>query len=193
MIHFQILLDQWAAKNNIGVPFFFRDFDTTGNRRKDNNLQSKTKIPLNNGSFIIPDGLFTLEGTNSPQGRELYLFEMYDGHDSGRVIKKLKRHGQAIGLGSPSIQFGFQKAHRVIVLFEHESLKQAVIKRAKALPFFSQITDYFLLKSLEELRLETFFEGWKNLKGECRGLFFGKYGREKLLVRERTDFGNRVL
>ncbi len=45
---------------------------------------------------------------------------MYDGDDSGRVIRKLKKHGQAIGLGSPSIQYGFQKAHLVVVIFEKE-------------------------------------------------------------------------
>lgn len=105
MILFQIMLDQWASQNEIDVPFFYRDFDTIGNNRKDKNLQSKAKIQLDNKSFILPDAVFSLEGTPTTFDKELYLFEMYDGDDSGRVIKKLKRHGQAIGLGSPSIQF----------------------------------------------------------------------------------------
>lgn len=137
---------------------------------------------LNEKNFIIPDAIFTLQGTNSPTGKELFLFEMYDGEDSGWVIRKLKRHGQAIGLGSPSLQFGFQKAHRVIVVFERESLKQAVIKRAKGMPFFSQIMDYFLLKSLDELKSGSFFEGWWSLKGRRKGLFLFKNSFEKQLT-----------
>ncbi len=104
-ILFQILLDKRALSNGMTVTFFYRDFDKQGNNRSDKNLESLTKIPLVDTDFFIPDGIFQLEGTPTVQGKELYLFEMYNGESTKRVVQQLKKHGQAIGLGSPSIKF----------------------------------------------------------------------------------------
>ena len=189
-IYLQILLDQRAANNGIGVSFFFRDFDKNGNNRTGKNLESKTKIPLAGKQFFIPDGIFQLEGTPTPHKKELYLFEMYNGDDTKRVVQQLKKHGQAIGLGTPSIKFGLHKAHRVLAVFEKEGNMKAVLKRVSQMPYFSQISDYFLFKSLEELDSGNFFEGWWNLEGEKRGLYANIYKHEKSFIPQK--YSSRV-
>ena len=166
-IDFHIQLYHWTQESGIELDFFDTYFDKSGNNRKDKNLRAKTKIDLDTDNYIIPDGAFTL---STEGGKFLYLFEMYDGKDTKRVVGQLKKHAQAIAMGSPSIKYGFaNKSNRVLSVFEHESIKDAVVGRLQREQVFRNMPNHFLFKSLAEMNAQRMHENWRNLKGEVVG------------------------
>ncbi len=162
-IDFQIALYQWSEKSKFEVLFFDTYFDKTGNNRTDKNLRAKTKIDLPDNNYLIPDANFLL---NTAEGYKLFLFEMYNGKDTKRVLDQLRKHAQCIELGSPSEKYNLEIGHGVVALFEFESIEKAVIDRLKNQSYYEDVKDYFLFKNLNNLAVDTFFRDWKNVKGE---------------------------
>ena len=64
-------------------------------------------------------------------------------------------------------KYNLQKNNRVVIVFEFEQVKDAVIKKAKEDSSFTQFKGFFLLKS--NSHIEAFFSGWENLYGESCG------------------------
>ncbi len=56
------------------------------------------------------------------------------------------------------------------------------------MPFFSQILDFFLLKSLEDLDVQPVFDGWVNLKGEHSTLFSRKIQKRILFTTKSKKY-----
>lgn len=98
--------------------------------------------------------------------RSLYLLEMYDGKDTKRVMEQIRKHAEAIGLGTPSRKYGLQKSHRVLCVFEFESNKNAVLERMQADKVLSEMTNHFLLKTLGNAQPLNFRDRWQNINGE---------------------------
>jgi len=163
-IDFQISVYQWAKEQERGtyVDFFDCYFDKVGNNRMAANLQAKNKIPLENDEYIIPDGIFLL---HTPKRPFLFLFEMYDGKDTKRVFQQVKKHVSAIALGSPSEKYTHPFAHRVVMVFEFESMKDAFLERTRRDPYFSEVSPCFRCKSIEGVQ-QDFSSGWETLTGE---------------------------
>lgn len=161
-IDYQIALYKWSETVDFEVEFFDTYFDKIGNNRRDKNSQSKNKVFIGEELYIIPDGVYMLKKETE---RHLHLFEMYDGKDTKRVLKQLVKHGMAYQLGSPSTKYEIQKAHRTVLVFEYESIKQAVIHRAKEDDYFTDISKFFKLHSLEKMT-DDFSSGWVNLHGQ---------------------------
>lgn len=158
-----IYLYQFAEKEGLEVEFFDTYFDTTGNNRTDKNLQHKNKIHLDSLNFIIPDGVFVLKGEAR---RRLFLLEVYNGKGTKRVLSQMEKHAYAIGKGSPSQKYAFDKGHRVLSVFEFDSIKTATIIRMQQENLFAELKDHFLFKSLETLNPDTFYSDWQNMGGE---------------------------
>jgi hypothetical protein len=95
----------------------------------------------------------------------LFLFEMYDGKDTKRVYEQVKKHVRAIVLGSPNEKYNHTFAHRVLLLFEFENMKNAFLERTRNNPYFDEVSPCFKCKSIEGINQE-FFQNWQNLKGE---------------------------
>jgi len=113
-----------------------------------------------------------LDGT--PKGKELYILEYYNNKDTIYICDQLRKHALALGIGSPSIKYGLdkeQKSHRVIAVFQHESIMNAVIKRLNGNVLFSKLTNFYLLKSITDISSTSFFTAWKSLKRESKSLF----------------------
>lgn len=158
-----IYLYQFAEKEELEVEFFDTYFDTTGNNRTDKNLQHKNKIHLDALNFIIPDGIFVLK---SDSRRRLFLLEVYNGKGTKRVLTQMQKHAYAIGQGSPSQKYTFDKGHRVLSVFEFDSIKTATIARMQQANLFAELKNHFLFKSLETLTPEDFHRNWQNMNGE---------------------------
>jgi hypothetical protein len=161
-IDYQISLYLWAEKQGFEVVFFDTYFDKIGNNRRDKNSQAKNKIFIGEDLYMIPDGIYFLQDSSEKQ---LHLFEMYDGKDTKRVMQQLEKHGLAYELGSPSTKYDISKAHRTILVFEFDSIKQAVIKRAKEDEYFADISRFFRLNSLEQTK-DNLADNWVTLRGE---------------------------
>lgn len=149
------------------VEFFDTYFDKVGNNRRDGNLHAKNKIDLTGDGYIIPDGVFVLR---MQEFRFLYLLEMYDGRDTKRVMEQIRKHAEAIGLGTPSRKYGLQKSHRVLCVFEFESNKNAVLERMQADKALAELTNHFLLKTLGSVQPHNFRDRWQNIQGELVSL-----------------------
>jgi hypothetical protein len=168
-INFQIAFYQWAEQQERAthIDFFDCYFDKIGNNRTNANLQAKNKILIGDDDYIIPDGVCMVQTTERAY---LFLFEMYDGKDTKRVFEQVKKHVKALALGTASEKYNYQFAHRVVLVFEHESMKQALIERTKNNPYFSEVAICFRCKSIEGVETD-FFRGWETLTGESTGLF----------------------
>ncbi|WP_045113463.1 hypothetical protein [Microscilla marina] len=164
-----IRASNWAKESGIEVLFFDRYFDKVGNNRIDKNMRAKTKINLKNKQYLIADGVLMILLPDGAQ--ELYCLEMYDGKDTLRTLKQLKKHVEAIEIGSVSEQYGLPYAHRVLCVFEHEGLQKAVIKRANQESEFTNVKEFFLTKTLQSVLEQPFDKGWVNLLGEEVGVY----------------------
>ena len=162
-IDIHIALFQYLENKAIQIHRFYAYFDKAGNNRTAHNLEAKTKIPLGENQFFMPDGVMvTIDET---EDRNLYLIEMYNGKDTLRTLQQLAKHSKAIALGTPAQKFGIRKNPAILCVFEYESSKQAVIKRLQSNERFSPIADFFFFASLEDLQ-KNFVHSWYNLKGQ---------------------------
>jgi hypothetical protein len=165
-IDFQIALYKHIEeKEDFRVDFFDCYFDKVGNNRTSGNLEAKNKILIGEDDYIIPDAIFMLSNT---ERKFLFLFEMYDGKDTKRVFEQVRKHARATALGSPSEKYNHQNAHRIILLFEFERMKNAFLERTKNSKYFNDVAALFRCKSIEGMN-EDFYRGWQTLKGESVG------------------------
>jgi len=170
----EIAMNLWAeSRPYLEAPFCTRYFDTEGNNRRSKNLRSKNKFALKGKArFLIPDMVFQIRDNRSKQ-ESLFVLEMYNGHNAMRTTEQLKKHVEAIELGSISDAFGVNYSHQVLVVCEHQVLQEAVIGRIKENSIFTNVKDYFLFKTFTEVKSQPtrFGENWLNLKGEMVSLF----------------------
>lgn len=168
-IDFHISLQQWADKNEVEVVFFDTYFDKTGNNRKNANLKTKTKVSLSKEKFFIPDGVFMLELSDGE--RELYCLEVHNGKNTKKLMGQLTNHLYLLTSGRLSIKYKYQWAHRILVVFENESIMRAALSRCANMPLFQYTHEHFLFKTLDSILKEDFFHGWLSLHGEITTLY----------------------
>lgn len=164
-----IAIEMSAKENGCEVLFFDRYFDKIGSNRKGGLSRAKTKIDLENGRYLIADGIFMLQ---TPKQKELYCLEMYNGKDTGRTYKQLKQYIEALVLGSPSIKYNFDRGNRILCVFEHESIMQAVMERLRSDSDFTNMKDYFLFKEyVKMVENINIWENWSNFENENKNLY----------------------
>ena len=170
-IDFQIELDLWAKSANIKIPFFHTYFEKVGNARIDKNLRAKTRIDFDNGNYFIPDGAFSIIHN---QGEKFFLMEMYQGNDTKRTISQLHKHALSMTkrYTHKAYQLPAQQSYNIVLIFQHQSLKDAVINRIQTNGHaFSIIQKYFRCKHYEELQGNEFYTNWTTLHGEPVNLY----------------------
>lgn len=96
----------------------------------------------------------------TPIRKELYAIEVFNGMNVQRVHTSLLQHLMALKEGEPSKQFGLEYGSRILSVFELETCKTQTIKRLFEDERFAFARNYFLFKTLDELK-ENVFEGWK--------------------------------
>lgn len=102
--------------------------------------------------------------------KELYAIEMYNGMDVNRIHQSLLQHLLALKDGQPSRQFELDYGSRVLCVFEMDSCKTQVMKRLCEDEHFAFAKEYFLFKTLDEVK-ENVFDGWWLFDGERTKLF----------------------
>ena len=95
----------------------------------------------------------------TPIRKELYAIEVFNGMNVQRVHTSLLQHLIALKEGQPSKQFGLEYGSRVLSVFELEACKTQTIKRLLQDERFAFAKEYFLFKTLDEVK-ENVFEGW---------------------------------
>lgn len=100
----------------------------------------------------------------TPIRKELYAIEVFNGMNVQRVHTSLLQHLLALKEGEPSKQFGLEYGSRVLIVFELETCKSQTIKRLFEDERFAFAKNYFLFKTLVQLK-ENVFEGWKLFDG----------------------------
>lgn len=163
-IDYQIELDKWASRNGAVVPVFDTYFDKVGNNRVSKNLRAKTRITLSQDEYFIPDGVYSLKREGS---KRLHLMEMYNGKDTGRVIRQLHKHAQALAFKCTHRQFNLDPdfSYTIDLVFQFESIMKATIERIQEDGAFTNIGQYFLCKTIEEVN-EGKLDTWVDLHGE---------------------------
>ena len=165
-IDFQIKLYQWVDKRKHQILFFNAYYDKKGNNRSGKNLTTLTRVDFDGTDYFIPDAVFQLE---SEAKNRLFLFELHRGYDTNRLIKQIHKHAFALVKKFTHQQFSYdpQKSYSILLLFEYQNTKNAFIKRiSKEGAAFSQIEQFFLCKSLEDLVESEFEHGWLTLFGK---------------------------
>lgn len=175
-VNFHILLEKWIEKEGFTLNFIEFYFDKAGNNRRGKTtgtLKALTRILIDTDKktgkelYILPDAVFSI---NDGKTDRLYLFEMVNGKDTKRVLEQIARHQFAIHKGTPTEKYEHKNANRVILLFEEETTRNAVIKRANELKAYSTYKAHFLLKTYDDITKE-FFSNWRNFDGKKINLY----------------------
>lgn len=101
---------------------------------------------------------------------ELYAIEVFNGMNVQRVHQSLLQHLLALKDGQPSKQFELEYGSRVLCIFELDSCKIQVMKRLCGDEHFAFAKEYFLFKTLDEVK-ENVFDGWEFFDGKVEKLF----------------------
>lgn len=154
---------RFFEKSKIDLLEFMTYYDKTGNQRRDQNLESKTKLVMDNGQFIIPDGIML---TESDRRKTLYLIEMFcDKNHTKRILQSLGNHARVIASGVASQKYDLQNNPIVLSAFSHAGIKEAVIKRLQANEkFMPPMSTLFHFITLEDAKAN-FGTGWEDIHG----------------------------
>jgi hypothetical protein len=136
------------------VKSFERYFDKVGSA-KAKNLHSTIKLSFSDGGFFIPDamGCYELKGEE-----RIFIFEIYNGHNTKRVIKQLFKHKTSLQEGLPSQKLEKKIASRVMVLYESNEAMLSSISAFREETRFDGFRDYYLFNHLEALKAN--FDSW---------------------------------
>jgi len=164
-IDFHIYLRMWLKSNNSNVGFFNYYFDKSGNNRSNDKSKYVTalnKIILDKNTSFIPDvnTMFSVDNKEY-----LYVFEQHNGKDTKRLFEQLYVHIVAIANESVSKKYNIKKAHRVVVVCEHESVKNSVIQRLQKESGIEHYYNFFIFKTNAELE-EDFYHNWTLISGK---------------------------
>lgn len=164
-IDFHIYFNRWLKANNGDINFLNYYFDKYGNNRigdKKQFVSALNRIQIDTNNSFIPD-INTIFSINNKE--HLYLFEQHNGKDTKRLFEQLYIHILAISKGVVSKRYNFKKPHRVIVICELKSVKDAIIQRLQKTDGIEYYINFFIFKTNTELK-EDFYNNWTMINGE---------------------------
>lgn len=127
-IEVQLALYNYLPTIGVGIIEYLCYFDKSGNNRKSGNLQSLTKVELQDG-FFMPDSIMV---TECNEETNVYMIEVFCDTLAQRPIQQLyTKHIPALAQGSLSVRYGIQKNSKVLAAFEKASIRDKVIERLK--------------------------------------------------------------
>lgn len=159
-IDFHISLRQWAERTGTTVVFFDTYFDKTGSNRggRGQKLRAKTRFDLSDQAFI-PDVVYMLL---LPDGRpRLVTAEIHNGKDTGRFLKQMETHSQALEEGVISEKHRVDFANSIRWVFEHESTMRAAIRRIRQRGDYDAFRAYIEFNTIAQVK-SNFAEGWQH-------------------------------
>ena len=163
-IDFHIYLDIFLKKESGVIYMFDYYFDKAKRLKGAKYTRARNRIDIKvNQKFIIPDAVIKLRYKTKEY---LYLFEQHNSKDSGKIITQILNHCLVIQESGAKEKYKFDRNSRVIIVFEFESTKSAVIKKIKNNQSLQKFKNFFLLKTHTDLKELCFNDGWTNLHGE---------------------------
>ena len=148
-IDYHINLYLQSQKEGFTIDFFYNYFDKTGSNNSNSNqrLEAKTKIVYEDGSFFIPDGIYKITKTISDGTKQqfYYILEIHKGNDTKRAIETIEKNIKALVDGCIAKKHNYKYSHRVVMIFDSETIKISVLKRLNNIKKFTEFKDYFLL------------------------------------------------
>lgn len=158
-VDFLICFELWAKAKGYTVLKTDAYFDKTGaNRTGPMKLTAKNKIDIGHGDFIIPDAVCLY---SDGELTRLCLAEIYNGHDTKRVVEQLRKHVLALSEGSPSIKYGLNRANTVACVFETEEAMQSVMERVRQEEYFAASRKNLLFGTMTGLKAH-FSNAWSS-------------------------------
>jgi hypothetical protein len=127
----------------------YYDKGTGSQRSIKQKFQSATRLDFSDGTHIEPDLIAWYQKPDKK--RLLFCIEVYNGHDTKRVITQLYKLLKATQLGLAPIRYGHDKDNRVLVIFEHESNMQAVLKKLSATTLPDGVERYLFFNLIERV------------------------------------------
>lgn len=171
-VDFQIGFRKWIESKDIEIEFYYNYYDKIGSNRKTNSRSIvKTKIEINSTDFYIPDSVFKF---GSGRKKLVYLFEQSNGKNTKKIFNQIDKHALGIARQTPMRKYKTGTDCRVILVFEYDSTKQAVMKRIADDPVYDSFKYHFLFKTENEVELD-FNECWHIFDGSMVD-FLGKKG-----------------
>ncbi len=162
-IDFHIQLDLFLQFEDGYIYFFDFYFDKAKRVAGQKYARAKNRIDIKaNDKFIVPDGVVKFKYNKKDY---LYLFEQHNSKDSGKLMTQIINHCLVIKESGAKEKYKYDRNNRVVIIFEFESTKDAVIKRAIANESLEKFSNFFLLKTNQTLAFD-FNNSWQNLYGE---------------------------
>ncbi|MCT4664245.1 MAG: hypothetical protein N4A45_03300 [Flavobacteriales bacterium] len=143
------IINQYLQLQKEGGSLLWFDYYFDKLVKSQNGTRAKNKVNLKNGNYMIPDAIFMTETAKGE--KRLWLFEMFCDKGIKRPYETLLKHREALIEGSASIKYNFDKANRVLCVFEHESVLKSVKEK------FEQDEDF------EGFRVYFVFENWQSI------------------------------
>lgn len=152
---------RYFKDSKIELVEFITYYDKVGNQRRDQNLESKTKLVMDSGQHVIPDGIMI---TELDKTKTLYLIEQFcDIGNTKRILESLGNHARLIGSGIAAKKHGLQTNPIVLSSFTYPQVKDAVIRRLQANENFKPpMSTLFHFNTLEQVK-ESFGKGWVDI------------------------------
>ena len=160
-VDIHIALWEWAARSGARIEFVHTYFDHTGSnraRRIKDRLRPRTKIDLADDS-LVPDMIY-LATLNSGE-KYLAVVEVHNGRDSGRFLRQMVPHAQALAEGAVAETYGLTTNNRVRWVFEHANTMNASIQRIRQDKRFAPLRHLIDFNTIENVR-EDFTRGWQH-------------------------------
>lgn len=169
-IDFRIALEQASKEHEFDILFCDMYFDRVPKNKLESGESPKARTKINlTRTYLIADAIFMIQTKEGET--ELYCLEQVNGYEVKRVVEQLKRHVEALALGSLSEKYNLQKAHRVLVVFEHEKCLRGVVERIQDDPLFKFMKPWFLLTSNHAVKIAGVRSEWITLDGIAAGIY----------------------
>ena len=166
-VDFAIAVHEWAGKHGHQVDLFHAYYDPVTHGRAGRRARLQTTITLSNGA-LVPDCIFSL---TSPDGvRRLFAYELYRKKRTERVLRQLEAYLVAIEENAIQKAYQFDKAVRILCVFDDQKALDLVRKRMEAHPGFAARARWFFLAP-ETATNADFIGAWQRISGEGVRLF----------------------
>lgn len=140
----------------------YYDKGTGSQRSKSQKFQSATRLDFPDGSHIEPDLIAWYQ--TPTQDKLMFCIEVYNGNDTKRVLTQLYKLLKATQLGLAPLRYGHNKDNRILVIFEHESNMQAVVKKLSENTTLPNGIENYLFFNLTEKIRDNFGRKWLDIK-----------------------------
>jgi len=164
-IDFQIAVSQHMQQQDGKILFFDTYYERIGNNRTGIS-RAKTAVERKQ-NYLLADALFMIQVPLADQYKKhLYAFEMHNTNSTKNIFEQLYRYLECLELGSITLKYGFDRASRILSVFEDANKMHNTLKRIKAHSSFDNVRGLYLFKPLAEIVNDGICTKWIDASGK---------------------------